>query len=309
MSAKKINKLLVTGSTGLVGSRFVDLLKDKYSITTLGRANVNILADLTSQEAVIKAVSLSDADAVMNFAAFTNVDKAETEKGNISGEVYTINTLLPLWLAKGCRATGKKLYHISTDYVFDGKKQDQPYKEEDTPDPVNSWYCITKYKGELEIADVFLNEADYSVVRVSYPYSGLYEKKLDIARAVVKRLSAGEHYIGINNQKIKPTSVDDITKALDVLLQHKASGIFHVAGNFSPKLYTSPLEFAQKIAECLELDASLIKPMVFSEFSKTRIAPRPQHTWLDTSKIEKLGFRATYIDHSLKRFKEQLLRN
>lgn len=308
MSKKNFSKLLVTGSTGLVGSRFTDLFKDKFSIKTLGRNNVDIQINLTSEKEVFQAVSSSDADALINFAAFTNVDGAEAEKGDKSGEVYTMNTLLPYWLAKSCEATGKMLYHISTDYVFDGKNN-HPYTEEDTPHPVNSWYSITKYKGELEVANAFRKKNSFAVVRISYPYSGLYERKLDIARTVIKRLSVKESYAGISDQKIKPTSVDDIAYALDILLKHKASGIFHVAGNFSPAIYTSPLNFALKIAGVFELDSSLIKPILFSEFSKTRIAPRPQHTWLDTTKLEKLGFCSTQIDQALIRFKKQFLRS
>lgn len=309
MPAKKIHRLLITGSTGLVGSRFVELFKNKFSIVTIGRKNVDLQLNLTSKEEVSKVIQTSDADIVINFAAYTSVDEAEKEKGDTTGEVYILNTLLPSWLAISCQATGKRLYHISTDYVFSGKRQDRPYTEKDTPTPINSWYSITKYKGELELIDGFRQQENFAIIRISYPYSGLYKRKLDIARMVVKRLSLKESYLGITDQKVKPTSVDDIAWALNLLLEKMASGIFHVAGNFDPDTYITPFNFALKIADTFKFDSALIKPVTFFEFSRGRIAPRPQHTWLDTTKIERLGMSFTNINKALNRFKQQLQNN
>ncbi len=306
MSSTTIHKLLVTGSTGLVGSRFVDLNKKDFSIVTLGRRNTDVCINLISEAEVSKAILSSDADALINFAAYTNVDQAEEEKGDTKGEVYALNTLLPFWLARSCQNSGKKLYHISTDYVFDGKKQDRPYTEEDTPHPVNSWYSITKYKGELEVLNTFKKKEEGTIVRISYPYSGVYERKLDIARSVIKRLGLKESYLGITDQKIKPTSVDDIASGLNLLLKRGTTGIFHIAGNFSPKGYITPFNFALKIAEIFKLDQTLIKPISFAEFSNTRIATRPQHTWLNTTKIGTIGLTCPSTDEALNRLKKQI---
>lgn len=307
MSAKNIHTLLITGSTGLVGSRFVELFKKDFSIVTIGRSNVDNQIDLTSKEEVFRTIQSSDADVLINFAAYTNVDEAEKEKGDTKGEVYTINTLLPFWLAKSCQDSGKKLYHISTDYVFDGKQEDRPYTEKDTPSPVDSWYSITKYKGEIGVANGFKKQENFSIIRISYPYSGVYKRKLDFARAIIERLSKKEPYLGIIDQKIKPTSVDDIANALQFLIFKQATGIYHVAGNYFPEKYITPLQFAKKIAKEMNMDTSLIKPISFRQLSKKRISPRPQHTWLSTEKIESLGFHITPIDEVLKRFKNQIL--
>ncbi|HCB22858.1 TPA: hypothetical protein DEP06_03520, partial [Candidatus Daviesbacteria bacterium] len=219
-----MKKLLVTGSTGLVGSRFVELIKNNFSVVTIGRNNADIKINLTNKEEVSKTIQSSDTNAVINFAAFTNVDEAEKEKNDRDGEIYTINALLPTWLAEACKSSGKILYHISTDYVFNGKKEDSPYTEEDIPNPVDSWYAITKAEGEMGIIQI---KGKFSIIRISYPYSGVYRKKLDIARAVVEKLNNKEPYWGVEDQKIKPTSVDDITKALAFLLQREATGIYH----------------------------------------------------------------------------------
>lgn len=306
MSAKVTKKLLVTGATGLVGARFLDLFKSKFSIVTLGRKNVDIRIHLLSQQDVLKVVFSQEAKAVINFAAYTNVDRAESEKGQKQGEVYIINALLPFWLSKACKASGKKLYHISTDYVFGGKQESRPYTEEDLPKPPDSWYSITKFQGELNVRKGFGNNNSFAIIRISFPYSGVYQRKLDFARTITDKLIRKEPYFGITDQKIKPASVDDIASALNFLLAKEGMGIYHLAGNY-PKGYITPYEFAQKLAQIMNLDSSLIKPVSFLELSKKRLAPRPKNTWLDTSKIESLGFSITNLDDALKRFKQQLL--
>lgn len=303
---KRNYKLLVTGSTGLVGSQFVDILESRFSIKTCGRKNTDVFADLLSEKKIKQLVESSDCQLVINFAAYTNVDGAEAEKKDKTGEVYTLNALLPLWLTQACISSGKKFFHISTDYVFDGKKDIRPYTEEDTPKPINSWYALTKCYGEENILNYPDNKTTCTIVRISYPYSGLYRQKLDIARSVVKRLENKELYFGIENQKIKPTSVDDIAEALAFLIERGETGIFHVAGNYCPNEFITPLQFAKKIAWVMNLDSSLIKSTLFLELSKKRLAARPQNTWLSTKKIESLGFKITHIDQALARFKKQL---
>lgn len=304
MASRSIQSILLTGATGLVGSRFVDLCKDNYSISTFGRGSVNFIVNLTSSKEVIKFIQKSDVQAVINFAAYTNVDEAEKEKNDKQGVVYLLNAQLPLWLAKACQNSGKLFYHISTDYVFDGKQNDHPYTEEDKPKPVNSWYSQTKYFGEQNILEGFYNHI--SVIRISYPYSSLYSRKHDIARVVVKKVRRNEEFFGIYDQKIKPTSVDDIGEALLFLIDKSVIGIYHIAGNFSPYEYITPYEFAQNIVKKLGLNITLIKPISFLELSKKRIAPRPQHTWLSTRKIESLGFKITNMEDALERFRNQL---
>lgn len=298
-----MQKLIVTGATGLVGSRFVEIASKNFSITTIGRSNVDIKIDLTSKEKILTTIPSLNADVVINFAAYTKVDEAENERGDKAGEVYTLNALLPLWLSQACRTSNKTFYHISTDYVFGGRQNNRPYKEDDHPQPVNSWYSKTKYYGE---ENVLKSGGSFAIIRISYPYSGVYQRKLDVARTLVEKLKAKEPYLAVKNQKIKPTSVDDIAKALIFLLNKNAAGIYHVAGNYSPKNYITPYQFAQKIARVMDLDVSLIKGVSFLSLSKKRVAPRPQHTWLSTKKIESLGFQITNIDEALERFKRQL---
>jgi len=135
----------------------------------------------------------------------------------------------------------------------------------------------------------------------------VYRRKLDIARSVVEKLRNNEPYFGIEDQKIKPTSVDDISQALSNLVKNEATGIYHIAGNFHPKAYITPFNFAKKIAKLMNLNLAQVKPIPFAALSKKRIAPRPQHTWLDTGKIEAFDLRITPINKALKRFMNQMI--
>jgi len=97
---------------------------------------------------------------------------------------------------------------LSTDYVFNGRQKDRPYRETDIAKPLNSWYSQTKRLGEIGIEKQFENkENGWAIVRISFPYSDYYERKLDVARAIIARLKKGEVYYGITDQKIKPTTL------------------------------------------------------------------------------------------------------
>ncbi len=151
-------KLLIIGSSSLVGSHFVETFADKYEISTIGRRNIfegtSSLAsfetvDIQNESRLKEAVRNSKAEFVINYAAETNVDGCEVESGNTSGHVYLTNTVAVRWIAQACKDSGKVFYQISTDFVFDGSSG--PYSEEDKAGPVSTeigWYGYTKYLAE-----------------------------------------------------------------------------------------------------------------------------------------------------------------
>lgn len=294
-------RVLAIGSTGLVGSFFVERCKEKFQILTAGRTNCNFEIDLLNEQPINSVIKQADVTYVLNFAAFTNVDEAESEKDNINGDVYKLNVLAPLYLAKACQKENKKLIHISTDYVFDGRQNDQPYKETDTPNPLG-WYAQTKYEGELKVLNTLENSI---IIRIALPFSGSFTKRLDVGRAVIERLKNNQEYFGITDQKVTPSNVLDIANGLSLIIEKDLSGIFHLTSKWE-KGYISPFDFAIKIAETFNLDKSLIKPITFEEFSKTRPASRPQHTWLNTTKIESIGMRFLTEEESMEDFLTRL---
>lgn len=265
-------KILVLGGSGLVGSRFLELSSD-YNTVAPTHEELDLL-DIKSLETYLQR---SDADTVISFAAFTNVDTAEEEKDNEDGIVYKLNVSLPKVLAQNCLSLNKYLIHISTDYIFDGTKQ-TPYIEEDLPNPVN-WYGTTKMLGEEAVKEV---SAGFLIVRPEMPYSSRFDKKLDLARVFIKMLKEGKVINGVMDQKITPTYVDTLVWGLFRLMEVKASGIYHLASTD----YTTPYDFAVMIAEKFGLDKSLVKKISFEEYNKTRTAKRPQNSFLDVSKFE-----------------------
>lgn len=282
---KGSKKHLIFGSTGLVGSAFKLLFKS--SVITAGRSNCDYFLDLIEAKDTDKIIGTAGADTIVNFAAYTNVDEAEKQKGDRRGQTYGLNTIVPAQIAESCKKYNKRLIHISTDYVFGGTQDSRPYRETDPAIPVNSWYAQTKRMGEQKIEKIFSGGSGYAIVRISFPYSDKFPRKLDIARTVIETLKQGKNYLGVTDEKIKPTHVKEISGAINLIAAKRAGGIYHVAGSFS-KGYITPYDFARKIAGDNGLDNSLIKPITFREFMDKRIAPRPQHTWLDTSKLEKL---------------------
>lgn len=287
-------KILILGGSGLVGSRFIELAEG-YDISSPTHDELDLL-DLKQLDQYLLT---SDAEVIINFAAYTNVDTAEEEKGSEDGTVYKMNVVLPQALANHCASNSKRFIHISTDYVFDGTKQ-TPYVEEDEPNPLN-WYGKTKMLGEEAVKNA---EGKYLIVRPEMPYSSHFEKKLDIARIFVKMLKEGKQINGVSDQKITPIYVDSLVWGLLKLIESDATGIYHLASTD----HTTPYDLAVMIAEKFGLDKSLVKSVPIAEYNKTRPAIRPQNTYLDVTKFEAefgKGILKT-VSESLDEFKSKL---
>lgn len=265
-------KILVLGGSGLVGSRFLELASG-YDIIAPAHEELDLL-DFDNLENYLLQ---STAETVINFAAYTNVDEAEKEKDNKGGLVYRLNISVPEALAQYCSSSGKYFVQISTDYVFDGTKQ-IPYVEEDIPNPVN-WYGTTKFLSEETVRNI---SPSFLIIRPEMPYSAHFEKKLDLARIFLKMLKEGKEINGIVDQKITPTFVDTLIYGLLRLIEVKSSGIYHLASTDT----TTPFEFANLIAQEFNLDKNLIKNTSFAEYNKTRLARRPQNSFLNVSKFQ-----------------------
>ncbi len=289
-------KALVLGGSGLVGSRFLELKSGVSELVSPSHQDFDLL-DFEKYSEVIKQIN---PEVIVNFAAFTNVDKAEEEKDDTEGVVYKLNVLVPKKLSVISRELGIRFIHLSTDYVFDGMKSNSPYIEEDLTNPL-SWYAKTKDLGEKEICEVGVN---YAIVRIEMPFSVKFDKKKDIARTFLGLLKEGNEIIAINDQKITPTFVDYGVEAISLLFGQNTEGIFHIASTN----HTSPYEFAKIIAREFNLSEDLIKPISFEKFSNTRPAKRPRDSWLCVEKFEKQFGRNILktIEESIKEFKTNL---
>lgn len=267
-------QVLIFGGSGLVGSCFVELSQRIFKIVSPDADQV----DIVDKDNVFEFLKNSSCDTVINFAAFTNVEEAESQKGDREETCFGINAKGAKNIAEACKILDKHLIHISTEYVFDGRKSSNPYTEEDNPNPIN-WYGATKYYGEQFVLGV---GCSVTIVRISMPFRVFFEPKKDIARFFLEQLKNKRAIQAIQDQKVTPTLVNDIVYALHNLVRTKRQGIYHI----SAKTSISPYNFAKLIAQKFDLDDSLIKPVVFNEYNKNKKGKLLKNSWLDPAKFE-----------------------
>lgn len=302
-------KILGTGLTGLVGSRFIELLSSAYEFEFINLENgINVL----DKKSIFDAISLSRAPILIHMAAKTNVDgceldkqkdkeilsfknQNEKEKAWIKEQTaWAVNVLGTQNIIKACQAFNKKIIYISTDFVFNGQKKS--YSEDDLPDPIN-WYAKTKYEGEKLIQASGL---DWLILRIAYPYRAIFERN-DLVRSIILKLEKQESLSMITDHIMVPTFIDDIANALDVLIQKQEKGIFHVVG--SQKI--TPYDLAIKIAKEFNFNASLISKTTRRQYFATK-APRPFCLNLKNDKISNLGAEMLSVDAGLREIKNQI---
>ncbi len=296
-------KILVFGADGLVGSRFTDLYHKETpfvtpSISELDISNTKSIEDFFAENE-------KEFQAVINFAAFTNVDEAEKERNNKKGPVWKVNADGPKNIAEACRKFSKYFIQTSTDFVFPGIKNNPgPYAEDaetpDSPDSI-SWYGWTKLEGERAVLKTYDNSA---IVRISYPFRAHYPGKIDFARNILMLYDEGKLYPMFSDQKITPSFIDEIAKALYLLLEEKKTGIFHIAS----RTVTTPFEFASYLLEKTRGAKRAVKKGSLREFMKVAgRTPRPLFGGLKTEKTqEKLGITFMTWKEAIDEFVRQL---
>jgi dTDP-4-dehydrorhamnose reductase len=268
--------VVVLGGSGLVGSRVLDVWSDDIEVIAPTHAQLDVLED----EALIAFLAQTQAQVVVNLAAWADVDGAEPERGDQHGQVFALNVKYPAKLASLCGELEKHLVHVSTDYVFDGARLDRPYREADPPGPL-CWYAETKLGGEQAVLN---SGAQACVARIEMPFSAQQHPKQDLARLCLSRLGRGEPMIGVVDQRITPVFLDDAVRALRHLVEARFTGVVHVAAAD----WTTPYLFTRSIAGRLGLNADLVAPESFADFAPKRPARRPQHSWLDVSLFEEV---------------------
>lgn len=254
-------KVLISGSTGLVGSRIVELLNKDFEFIPLLQSEV----DITQKDAVANFLKEHNFDLFLHLAAYTNVDQAEEEKE----KAYAINVTGTRHVFEETRNLGKQFIYISTDFVFDG--ENPSYFEDSPPNPVG-YYGQTKYEGEKIV------QGQAMIVRLSFPYRASHERP-DFTRTLKSLLEKKTEIKAITDSQITPTFIDDIAYAFKYLLNNFSQEVFHVVGKESLSPYSAALE----IARVFDLNTNLIKQTTFNEFYKGR-APRPKQSVIKSRK-------------------------
>ena len=261
-------KILVTGANGQLGSEIRHLsLSYPFEFVFTDVAEL----DITDREAVWEFFRSNQLDAVVNCAAYTAVDRAETE----SELADKINHLAAKYLAEAAKEFKVKLVHVSTDYVFDGESY-RPYSEDATPNP-QSVYGVTKLAGEQAILAQDL--ANSIVIRTSWVYSTFGNNFVKTMR----RLGAERSELNVVADQVgTPTYARDLAKCiLDVLpdLSNARTAVYH----YSNEGVCSWYDFAIAIMELSALNCS-VHPIPSSQYPTP--ARRPYYSVLSKSKIK-----------------------
>lgn len=238
--------LILTGATGLVGSRFVELYRDQFEISNLDLATG---VDITSAEQVEAFISSHPATTLIHLAAFTDTARAESEVGDKEGVCYRVNVIGTENIAQSCKNHNIFMIHVSTDFVFDGTKK-APYVESDPRSPI-SWYGTTKALAEEVVEQ---SGVKFAIARISYPYRANFEPKPDIIKKTLNALLSHTLTPRFSDTLITPTFVDDIAHGFAVLATTQNPGIYHLVGSTS----LSPYELSRAVARAYEQDPSQV---------------------------------------------------
>lgn len=301
MSTKRV---LVVGSNGLLGQKVTELLVrgSSYDITLSSRAEVPmrelhstryVRMDLTSRKEVKTVIHSVEPDFIINCAAMTNVDACEKEKEG----AWRINTTGVENLIDAAKKNDATIFHISTDYVFDGK--DGPYDEEARPNPL-SYYGKTKLASENALR---VSGLPFFIARTMVLYGYEPGVKPNFALWLVQSLEKKLPVRVVDDQLGNPTLVDDLAHGILSAIELGRTGVYHLAGRDIMSRY----DFALTLARVFEFDPALITPIQTSLLRQP--APRPLKSGLVTLKAEvELAYRPSTAEHGLRVLKSQLSR-
>lgn len=290
--------ILVTGANGMLGNAVQNVAKnskDNYIFTDICDGYQKL--DITNIEDVREAIRVNNIQCIINCAAWTNVDKAES-----AGEIVEIlNAIAPENLAIAMKEVDGLLVHVSTDYVFGGDPYNTPCKEEQKGTPTGV-YGLTKLHGEQKIQ---ASGAKYIIVRTAWLYG---EYGHNFVKTMINLTGTKPELKVVFDQCGTPTYAVDLANAIFDIVENRKyegnTGIYH----FSNEGVCSWYDFAIKIAELANNKNCNIQPCHSEEFPSP--VKRPAYSVFDKTKIkETFGVKVPYWVDSLKVCMGNLLNN
>ena len=250
-------KIVVTGANGQLGCEVAVQGKNCHELVLVGHDDLDICDGQAVKEFFVK----HKPDAVINCAAYTNVDQAESDFDG----AFKVNVIGSQNLAAACLEVGAKLVHVSTDYVFDGSGS-ECYREYDPVSPLGV-YGKTKCIGENIVREIL---GRHYIVRTAW----LYGEGNNFVRTMLKLAKTNDTLRVVNDQIGTPTSTVDLTKAIFKLLAGNSYGTYHATCQGQCSWY----DFAVEIFKQVNKKVTVI-PVSSSEFP--RPAKRPAYSVLD----------------------------
>jgi dTDP-4-dehydrorhamnose reductase len=266
-----LDRVLITGGGGQLGSDLEELLSGGSRVLAAGHAELDIADD----DAVAAAFERAEPTVVFNCAAFHNVEVCEREEDRS----FEVNARAVKRLAERCTETGAKFVHLSTNYVFDGTAPD-PYGEDDRPNP-RSIYALSKLAGEYA-ALAYAPNALVARGAGLYGLHGSASKGGNFVNRMLGRAREQGALKMVSDQRLSPTFTADLARALVEAVESDASGVVHVTASDA----CSWFEFTQAILELAGVEVE-VEPV-----STTRPpggADRPLNGVLVSTRAESLG--------------------
>lgn len=264
-------RVLVIGSNGQLGTDLVELLSLQHGLAVLGVDLPDI--DITDPQSVELVFGGFDPDVVVNCAAWTAVDQAETHED----AALRVNGLGPRVIAEECRKAAAWLVHVSTDYVFDGKAT-SPYAEDAEPDPAGA-YGRTKLAGEVAVREV-LPDSHY-IVRTAWLYG---RHGSNFVKTMLRLEGERETVSVVDDQRGQPTYARDLAGQIVAMIEaHPQAGTFHGTNSGETTWY----QFAREIFRLAGADPERVLPTTSAEFALP--APRPSYSVLGHARWAEQG--------------------
>jgi dTDP-4-dehydrorhamnose reductase len=263
-------KILITGAGGLLGREAAAVLAPRHAVMPLTSREL----DIADPALVMQAVERLAPEVVLNCAAFADVDACESERDR----ALAVNAAGPRHLALALARHGGKLLHISTDYVFDGRKPPPAaYVEEDDPNPL-SWYGKTKLAGENAVQEVLENHA---IVRTAWLFGRHGRGFLNLLLDLTVKRKLKEIRV-VDDQFGTPTWAWRLAQQLARLLEGDARGLYHATAEG----WCSRYELARFFLQQMGIDCRIV-PCPSNEFPTPAV--RPKNSILENKRLKDAG--------------------
>jgi len=255
--------VLVIGASGMVGSRFIELCGGENFFCP-DRSEL----DITDEDQVKRFIKEHNPDYIINFAAFTDVNEAEKQKGDKEGECYQANIIGVKNILDAIDPNKTHFIQISTDMVFSGLSG--PYERSEPAErDINklTWYGFTKAEAERLILERLGEQA--TIVRIIYPVRAKFDQKPDYLRKPLKLFDEGRLYPMFGDQVVSVTFIDEVCLVLKNIIENDINGVFHASSCDT----TTPYELISYLVERAREAKGVVKKSSIDDFLRKTDTP------------------------------------